>query len=57
MDLTILVNFSQICQSEISGVVLTILTNFRHFRYNMHFYRISRRQNNVSFNYCFVYST
>ena len=38
MDLTILVNFSQIRQSEISGVVLTILTNFRHFRYSMHFW-------------------
>ena len=38
MDLTILVNFSQIRQSEISGVVLTILTNFRQFRYSMHFW-------------------
>lgn len=32
MDLTILVIFSQIRQSEI------ILTDFRHFRYCMHFW-------------------
>lgn len=37
-DLTILVNFSQIHQSEISLVELVILTNFRHLRYRMHFW-------------------
>ena len=34
----ILANFSQICQSQISLADLTILTNFRHFRYCMHFW-------------------
>ena len=33
-----LANFSQICQSQISLADLTILTNFRHLRYCMHFW-------------------
>ena len=38
MDLMILANFSQIFQSQISLADLTILTNFRHFRYCVHFW-------------------
>ena len=48
MALAILANFSRIRQSEISLVDLKILTNFRHFRYRMHFWtyvsQLSSRQ-------------
>ena len=38
--LTILTNFSKIRQGEISWADLTILTNFRHFGYCMHFWTL-----------------
>ena len=38
MDLMILANFSQICQSQMSSADLKILMNFRHFRYCVHFW-------------------
>ena len=38
MDSAILANFSQILQSEIRLLDLTILANVRHFRYCMHFW-------------------
>ena len=38
--LTILKNFSKIRQGEISRADLTILRNFRHFGYCMHFWTL-----------------
>ena len=47
--LTILTNFSKIRQGEISWADLTILKNFRHFGYCMHFWTLCFMQFAVFF--------